>query len=78
MKNRKIIRYSEADLCSFKKVIDNKIEKVQKQLDSLDAQLSETSANKGNQSDWVDDSSNSANLQLLDTMAHRFRYPSIN
>jgi len=35
--------------------------------------LTETSANKGNQSDWVDDSSSSSNLQLLDTMAHRLR-----
>jgi len=73
MQGIKIIRYSETDLLTFKKVIDTKLIKVQKQLDSLDAQLSETSANKGNQSDWVDDSSNSSNLQLLDTMAHRLR-----
>ena len=73
MKDLKIIRYSEADLLTFKEVIDTKLTKVQKQLDSLDAQLTETSANKGNQSDWVDDSSNSSNLQLLDTMAHRLR-----
>lgn len=73
MEDLKIIRYPEADLLAFKEVIDTKLAKVQKQLDSLDAQLTETSANKGNQSDWVDDSSNSSNLQLLDTMAHRLR-----
>ncbi len=73
MKDLKIIRYPESDLLAFKKIIDTKLTKVQKQLDSLDAQLTETSANKGNQSDWVDDSSSSSNLQLLDTMAHRLR-----
>ncbi len=73
MKDLKIIRYPEADLLSFKKIIETKLTKVQKQLDSLDAQLAESSANKGNQSDWVDDSSSSSNLQLLDTMAHRLR-----
>lgn len=73
MKDLEIIRYSETDLLTFKKVIDTKLTKVQKQLVSLDAQLTEASANNGNQSDWVDDSSNSSHLQLLDTMAHRLR-----
>jgi len=35
--------------------------------------LKETTLNKGSQSDWVEDSSSSASLQLLDTMAHRLR-----
>jgi len=56
MKDLKIIRYPEADLLVFKKHIEAKIDKVQNQLDSLDAQLIEASSNN-NQSDWVDDSS---------------------
>ena len=73
MKNLKITRFPEADLLVFKKLINTKLEKIQRQLDTLDTQLAETSANKGNNSDWVDDSSSSTNLQLLDTMAHRLR-----
>ena len=72
MKDLKIIRYPEADLLIFKKHIEAKIDKVQNQLGSLDAQLIEASSNN-TQSDWVDDSSSSSNLQLLDTMAHRLR-----
>ena len=66
-------RYSKEDLDFFKNIIDKKLAKSERQLASLETQLAETSSNKGNESDWVDDSSNSANLQLLDTMAHRLR-----
>ena len=55
---------------SYKQV---RLAKAEKQLASLDAQLRETTLNKGSQSDWVEDSSSSASLQLLDTMAHRLR-----
>lgn len=73
MKNLQITRYSETDLAIFKKVVEKKLAKAERQLASLDAQLEETSRNKDSHSDWVDDSSSSASLQLLDTMAHRLR-----
>ena len=73
MENLQSTRYSEIDLAIFKKVIDKKLAKAERQLASLDAQLEETSRNKDSHSDWVDDSSNSASLQMLDTMAHRLR-----
>ena len=73
MKNHQSNRYQETDLAEFKKVIEKKLAKAEKQVASLIAQLQENSAHKGSQSDWVDDSSSSANLQLLDTMANRLR-----
>ena len=73
MENLQSIRYSEADLALFKATIEKKLAKATKQLASLDAQFKETTLNKGSQSDWVEDSSSSANLQLLDTMANRLR-----
>lgn len=73
MENQQSIRYSEEDLAVFKKVIEKKLAKAERQLATLDAQLQETTLNKGSQSDWVEDSSSSASLQLLDTMAHRLR-----
>jgi len=73
MENLQSIRYSEADLAIFKAAIEKKLAKAAKQLTSLEAQLKETTLNKSSQSDWVEDSSSSANLQLLDTMANRLR-----
>lgn len=78
MENRKSIRYSEADLAIFKKAVEKKLAKAEKQLASLDAQLKETTLNKGSQSDWVEDSSSSASLQLLDTMANRLRKHTVD
>ena len=78
MKNLQSIRYSAADLAIFKKMIDKKLAKAERQLTSLDAQLKETTLNKGSQSDWVEDSSSSANLQLLDTMANRLRKHTVD
>ncbi|MFK7978607.1 MAG: TraR/DksA family transcriptional regulator [Saprospiraceae bacterium] len=73
MENLQSTRYSETDLAIFKAAVNKKLAKAERQLASLDAQLKETTLNKGSQSDWVEDSSSSANLQLLDTMANRLR-----
>ena len=73
MDNLQNKRYSEEDLAVFKNLLDKKLAKAEKQLATLDAQLDDVAANKSGESDWVDDSSNSANIQLLDTMAHRLR-----
>lgn len=73
MQNSQTQRYSTGDLLVFEKVIQRKLAKAERQLATLDAQLQEAADNKSNESDWVDDSSSSANLQLLDTMANRLR-----
>ena len=73
MQNSKTKRYSTGDLLAFEKVIQRKLAKAEKQLATLDAQLKEAADNKSSESDWVDDSSSSASLQLLDTMANRLR-----
>lgn len=73
MQNSQTQRYSTGDLLVFEKVIQRKLVKAEKQLATLDAQLKEAADNNSSESDWVDDSSSSANLQLLDTMANRLR-----
>lgn len=73
MQNSQTERYSTGDLLVFEKVIQRKLAKAERQLATLDAQLKEAADNKSSESDWVDDSSSSANLQLLDTMANRLR-----
>ena len=66
-------RYGTEDLEFFRSIIEKKLNKAQEQLKSLEEQLDETTANKNSESDFMDDSSSSASLQLLDTMAHRLR-----
>lgn len=73
MQNSQTKRYSTGDLLVFEKVVQRKLAKAERQLATLDAQLKEAADNKSSESDWVDDSSSSANLQLLDTMANRLR-----
>lgn len=66
-------RYSESDLAEFKAVIEKKIAKTTTQLEYLDAQLAETAETKDSQGDWMDDSSNNSDIEMLQTMANRQR-----
>jgi len=64
MENQQSIRYSENDLAIFKKLVEKKLAKAERQLATLDAQLKETTLNKGSQSDWVEDSSSSGCVNI--------------
>lgn len=66
-------RYSEEDLNEFKALIEKKLEKTQTQLTSLEEQLADTAESKGNEGDWKDDSSNNADIEMLEVMANRQR-----
>ena len=73
MTNQISNRYSEAELAEFKALIDKKIEKTERQLTSLEKQLTETAESKDNEGDWMDDSSNNADIEMLEVMANRQR-----
>ncbi len=66
-------RYSETDLAEFKAHIDKKIEKTTRQLTSLEEQLAYAAESKDNEGDWMDDSSNNMDIEMLEVMANRQR-----
>ncbi len=66
-------RYSEADLNEFKAHIEKKKEKTERQLASLEEQLAHTAESKDSEGDWMDDSSNNADIEMLEVMANRQR-----
>jgi len=68
-----INRYSETDLAEFKAAIDKKIEKAERQLTSLEEQLASAAESKDNEGDWMDNSSNNADMEMLEVMANRQR-----
>lgn len=71
---QKIInRYGEADLAEFKALIEKKVEKTERQLNSLEEQLAEAAESKDNEGDWMDNSSNNADMEMLEVMANRQR-----
>ncbi|MEM1122552.1 MAG: TraR/DksA C4-type zinc finger protein [Bacteroidota bacterium] len=67
----KINRYSAADLAAFKAHIEKKLEKAERQLASLEAQIENTVEAKDSQGDWMDDSSNGNDMDMLQMMANR-------
>ena len=66
-------RYSETDLAAFKAHIDKKIAKTTRQLTSLEEQLAYAAESKDNEGDWMDDSSNNMDIEMLEVMANRQR-----
>ena len=66
-------RYSETDLADFKAHIDKKIAKTTRQLTSLEEQLAYAAESKDNEGDWMDDSSNNMDIEMLEVMANRQR-----
>lgn len=66
-------RYPDNELKEFKKLLESKLEHSRTQLENLKIQIIETSENTGDDygGDWVDDSSNSANMDMLNNMALR-------
>ena len=68
-------RYSDEKLDAFKFLIDKKLLEAQEQLENLQAQIIEISENTDDEfgTDWMDDSSTSGNLEMLNNMAIRQR-----
>ena len=71
--NEKITRYSDAELAEFQAIIEKKITQTDEQLESLKEQIREISENTSDEhgGDWVDDSSISADIEMLNNMALR-------
>ncbi|MEM9821383.1 MAG: hypothetical protein AAF985_09940 [Bacteroidota bacterium] len=72
-KNHTINRYSDSDLQEFQVLIEQKLEKAQKELDYMRQQIVETnqSGNDSQGGDWTDDSSIHAELEMLNRMVSR-------
>lgn len=66
-----INRYSETDLAEFKARIDKDIAKAERRLSSLEEQLADATESKDNEGDWMDGSSNSNDIEMLEMMAAR-------
>lgn len=68
-------RYSDAELAEFKKIIDDKLLTARQELNYLQEQIVEMNENNADiqGSDWFDDSSIHAEVELLNNMAIRQR-----
>ena len=64
-------RYLEEDLAEFKMKIEQKLETAQKQLNMFQKSIDNISDIKNNDGDWMDDTSNTQDLQLLYSMVGR-------
>ena len=68
------IRYSDEELAAFKEIIDKRLEKTRNQLRSIEDQLKEITENTEDEGvDWMDDSSTTSGVEMLNTMASRQR-----
>jgi len=72
---KSVARYSDEDLQEFKALIDKKLERAKEQLESLQEQILEITENTSDEhgGDWVDDSSTSSDIEMLNRMAIRQR-----
>ena len=70
-----VSRYSDTDLAEFQALIESKIAKTQEQVEVLQKQIMEITENSGDEfgGDWVDDSSTSSDMEMLNNMAIRQR-----
>jgi RNA polymerase-binding transcription factor DksA len=70
-----VSRYSDADLAEFAALIEGKIEKTKEQINLLQDQIMEITENSSDDfgGDWVDDSSTSSDVEMLNNMAIRQR-----
>lgn len=64
-------RYSDQELEEFKKLIEQKIESTQQQYDSLAEIVKNISEMSGDDGDYMDDSSNMQDLDMLNSMMGR-------
>jgi RNA polymerase-binding protein DksA len=69
------VRYSDDKLEFFKSIIEKKLTEALLQLENLQEQILEISENTDDEfgTDWMDDSSTSGNLEMLNNMAIRQR-----
>lgn len=64
-------RYSEVDLAEFKEKIEQKLASSEQQIALFENRIDDISDTKGNDGDWMDDSSNTQDLEMLYSMVSR-------
>jgi len=73
MINQKIIKYSDAELQEFKRHIENKLREDEAQEAFLYNQIQNSNESSSNEGDWMDDSSNMQNIEMMSVMINRQR-----
>ena len=73
MTNQKIIKYSDAELQEFKRHIENKLREDEAQEAFLYNQIQNSNESSSNEGDWMDDSSNMQNIEMMSVMINRQR-----
>ena len=73
MTERNVNRYGEVELMEFKIHVEKKVAKTEKQLASLKEQLADAADAKDNEGDWMDDSSTTTDIEVLEMMTNRQR-----
>ena len=71
------VRYSDAELEEFRQIIDKRLQKAQKVIEELRAQIMELTENVSDEhgGDWIDDSSINNEVEMLyDMMSRQQRY----
>jgi RNA polymerase-binding transcription factor DksA len=70
-----VSKYSDADLAEFQALIESKIARTKEQVEMLQSQILEITENASDDfgGDWVDDSSTSSDVEMLNNMAIRQR-----
>ncbi len=73
MPSNTVTRYSDKDLLEFQQLIESKLEKANRQLANTTQSLEDAAESKDREGDWMDDSTSSTDIQMLEAMVHRQR-----
>lgn len=68
-----VTRYSDKDLLEFQLLLESKLEKANNQLNRSSQSLADTAESKDREGDWMDDSTTSTDIQMLEAMVARQR-----
>jgi RNA polymerase-binding transcription factor DksA len=72
MDDKKVsLRYSDEELLEFKEIVEQKLEKAKKELDTLTREIFDFNENEENYTKSIDDSNLASEREYLNTMAQR-------
>jgi len=73
MTSNTVSRYSDKDLLEFQQLLESRLEKANTQLTNISQSLADAAESKGREGDWMDDSTSSTDIQMLEAMVNRQR-----
>lgn len=73
MNSTSVTRYSDQDLLEFQQLLEAKQAKAENQLASIEKSLADAAESKDREGDWMDDSTTSNDIQMLEAMVVRQR-----